>query len=876
VLVKHCWDKRFFLLVVGLFWVNFLLAQTDSTNVNAPKDSLRYTLQDTLTLDACVVSAKADIVTIEGDTLVYNPQAFFVPEDAMLLDLLKKIPGLEIEGSTVMLQGKEISQLFIDGKRFFGGNVMLGLKSLSADMVDKINAYERESDFTRISGIDDGEREPVLDIKIKESKLKGWHNRIAGGYGTQGRYLGNFNANKITKKQQQTIVLSQNNIASMAGINTTSRNQVGTGSAGDRTSREAGWSFGKNTKTLELNGAVHYDGTDRNADSRNRVENINQSSISYTNANAGQKNFGNNASADFTLEWRPTKRDVLYVKPIFKFKGKGSANTTQSSYFTKNPYNYVTDPNDWLGFDIPDDPLKAVRSNSQDNITQNYNNTFNGELTINGSHKFEKKGRSLSFKVKGEYSTTGEEMFNSYLTRYYKIKKNPDSLRHRNMYVNSGNNDFHFMGQIAYSEPLWGKFVLQATLRYNKQIKTSGRDYYSLEKVAPLWRPSSDPGRKAAYASLPENYASGFTPGLSSTGRYEYDAAVMVLNLRYARKKLNILGGVTLRPYWTHLTYEQDGKPAEQNDKGFQVAPNVHFKWNRSKRKQLSFVYNNWASLPTMYELIDVDNGTNPLYVHRGNPDLKPGLVHNMNLSYNLSDYKTQSSLIINGFLRINQGKSTSLATYDPETGVRTSTPVNVDGNWKTNGSIVYNKAFRGGLFSLSNSLSGEYQNNVSYLYTSATKSSDLNIANRTMLKDYFEGRMMLDWLELLMQLRGEYTIEKSLLRPEMNQQPLNCSAGLSSEFHLPWKMRLGADYTFMIQRGYAYEELNRNYHILNATISQPLAQGRLVLKLEGHDMFNQLQNLTRTFGSQSRSVNLYNGVTNYYLLRLIWKFDIK
>jgi len=861
------------LAAFGLVSTVGVSAQTDS----AQKDSTRrYTLQDTLAIEACVVTARADIVTVEGDTLVYNPQAFFVPEDAMLEDLLRKIPGLEIDGGTVMLQGKEISQLYIDGKRFFGGNVMLGLKSLSADMVEKINAYERESDFTRISGIDDGEKEPVLDIKIKESKLKGWHNRLAGGYGTQGRYLGRFNANKITKETQQTIVLSQNNISSLAGLNTTSRNQVGTGSAGNRTSREAGWSFGKNTKKLELNGALHYDGFDRNADSRSRVENINQTSISYTNANAGVHNMANNANGNFTLEWRPTKRDVLYVKPEFKYNGKGNATVNQSSYFTKNPYNYVDDPNDWLGFDIPDDPLKTVRSNSQDNITHNYNNSFQGALVVNGSHKFEKKGRSLSFRVKGDYTTYGEEQFNSYLTRYYKIKKNPDSLRHRNMYVNTGNTTFAFQGQVAYSEPLGGGFMIQTTLRGEKNVKTSDRGYYSLAKVDPSWRPDSTYGRNAVYASLPSGWEKGFDPGLSSVGRYEYTAASLICNLRYVKKKLNILAGVTLRPYWTALKYEQEGVEKEQLDKGFQVAPNIHVKWNRSKRKQLSFVYNNWASLPTMYELIDVDNGTNPQYVHRGNPDLKPGLVHNMNLSYNLSNLKDQSSLIINGFLRINQGKSTSLATYDPVTGVRTSTPVNVDGNWKTNGSIVFNKAFRGGIFSLSNSFSGEYQNNVSYLYSSSTRTSDLNVANRTMLKDYFEGRMMLPWLEMNLQLRGEYTIEKSLLRPEMDQQPLNVSAGLSSEFHLPWKMRVAADYTFMIQRGYSYEELNRNYHILNAYVAQPLLRGRLTLKLEGHDLLDQLQNLTRTFGAQSRSVVMYNGVTSFILLRATWKFETK
>jgi len=867
--MKHNWENTLALAVIGLFWTVNLPAQTDSTQ--------RYTLQDTLSIEACVVSAQHEIVTIDADTLIYNPAAFFIPEDAMLEDLLRKIPGLEIDGGVITLQGKEITQLFIDGKRFFGGNVLLGLKSLSADMVDKINAYERESDFTRISGIDDGEKEPVLDIKIKENKLKGWHNNISGGAGTQGRYLGRLNANKITKKQQQTIVLSQNDIASLAGINTTARNQVGTGSAGNKTAREAGYSFAKDSKGLELSGAVHYDGVDRDADARNKTENILQNGSSYNNYNTRTDQHNHTATANFTLEWRPTKRDVLFVKPNFKWTGKNTANTSKGSYFTKNPYNYVTDPNDWLyQFDIPDDPLKSVRSNSSDNITHNYNNTFVGGAVINGSHKFEKKGRNLSFRIKFESSDYGEELFNSYYTRYYKVKKNPDSLKVRNMYVKSDTKTTTFNGQVAYSEPLGGGFMAQITLRGEKTVKGNYRNNYTLEKMAPLWRPPTTCGLKGVWETMPENYQDGFDPTLSSKGKYIYDAFTSVINLRYVHKKLNVLVGVTLRPYWTRLEYEQAGKPDSRSDKGFQVAPNVHIKWNKKKRQHLTFDYTNWAQLPGMYDLIDVDNGTNPLNVHRGNPDLKPALVHNIKLAYNLSDYKTQNSLIVAGDVKITQGKFTSLASYDSETGVRTNMPVNVDGNWLAKGSVVYNKTFRGSAFSLSNALSGEYQNNVSYLYTSATKTSDLNVANRTMLKDYFEGRMMLSWLELNLRLRGEYTIEKSLLRPELDQQPLNVSAGLVSEFRLPWKMRVGATYTYMIQRGYAYTDLNRDYHILDAHLAQPLIRGKLTLQLEGHDLLNQLNNLTRTFGSQSRSVTLYNGVTSYVLLRATWKFDIK
>ena len=476
---------------------------------------------DAIFLESAVVSAKANVVTVVEDTLVYNPAAFRLPEDAMLDDLLKKIPGLEITGGVITLHGKEISDLYVDGKRFFGGNVKTGLKSLSADMIDKVNAYERESDFTRISGIDDGEKEPVLDIKIKPNKLKGWHNRIGLGYGTEGRYNGRFNANKITKKKQTTVILTQRNLASQAGINTTSRSQIGTGSAGDRTTREAGINYSRTKKTIEFNGSLHYDGNERDAQSRSRVQNINATSHSFTNTNSGIYSMMNKGKGDFTLEWKPNKKNTLYVKPEFIYTGNGTKNKADGSYFTKDPYELVSDPNDWIGFDIPDDPLKSIRSNSTDNLTHNYSDAFQAHITLTFTHRFEKKGRSLTFRTKDSfYGTTGNQ-FNSYLTRYYKYKKNPDSLLVRKLHLNTFDRTWYFLGQLSYNEPLGGGFHVQLTARTERSIKTNIRDLFFLQELDPTWLPPLSLGRREAFASLPENYRDGFDPSFSYEGKYE-------------------------------------------------------------------------------------------------------------------------------------------------------------------------------------------------------------------------------------------------------------------------------------------------------------------------------------------------------------------
>lgn len=821
-------------------------------------------------LASAVVTAQANVVTVAEDTLVYNPAAFHLPEDAMLEDLLRKIPGLSIDGGEVTLHGKPIGQLLINGERFFSGNVKAGLKSLTADMVEKINAYERESDFTRITGVDDGEREPVLDLKIKKGFLDLWKTQTNLGGGSSTRYSGRINANNIGKNRQITVVAGQRNTSGQAGIGTTGRNQLGTGSAGDRMSREAGITFSRKNKVLNLNGNVHYDGNVREATSRNKNEYLSSSSLSWNNTNYLTNSLNHTVKSDMVVEWKPGKNHTIYVKPEFQYVQNGNVSGYHSAYFVKNPYEYVTDPNDWLEQEYDTDALKGARSNTGDNITSNYNHRTSTTVTASWTYRFAKKGRTLSLRTKDSYSTSEEDLFNSYRTRYYRIAKNPDSLQIRALRSLTEGSTTALMAQVAWNEPLGNGFHLQATLRAQREIRTNDKDYYNLAKIDPSWRPVALGPHRNAINSLPAGYEAGYTDNLSAHGRYDYYSGAAVISLRYVRKKFNMTLGGTLRPQRTVLTwYEEDVKKDLEN-RYFQVAPNITIRYNPRKTEQCSFTYSNWASLPSMYQLIPVNSGTNPLYIHTGNPDLKPAQVHNMSLSYNISNIKRQQSLVLNGTFRLTEDQITTVTSYDHETGIRTTQQGNIGGNWRATGSMVFNKTFGESGWSVSNHTGGEYQNNVSYLYDTKKKVDEINVAPRLMVKEQFDLNYRGEWLETGLNARAEYTMERSNLRPEVNGDVLNLAVGASTVVTFPWGMRLSTDFAVMDQRGYYYDELNRQYYIWNASLAQPMLKKKMTLRLEAFDMLGQLSSMTRTFGSQSRAVSFYNGINSYVMLRAI------
>ena len=153
---------------------------------------------DAIMLSEAVVTAEAPQVTVSGDTLGFTPSAYRTPEGAMLEELVRKLPGAEVdESGNVKINGKSISKIMVDGKEFFGGDVQTGLQNLPVDMIEKISAYDRQSDMARVTGIDDGEEETVLDLTVKKGMNKGWFGNIDGGMGTEDRYSSNAIINRF-------------------------------------------------------------------------------------------------------------------------------------------------------------------------------------------------------------------------------------------------------------------------------------------------------------------------------------------------------------------------------------------------------------------------------------------------------------------------------------------------------------------------------------------------------------------------------------------------------------------------------------------------------------------------------------------------------
>lgn len=824
-------------------------------------------------LEASVVTAKADPVTVKEDTVIYNAAAFRVAEDADLDELLKKIPGLEVDPSGgVTLHGRQITQLMVNGKRYFGGDVKTGLKNIPASMVENIKAYDRPSDQARLSGVEDGESEPVLDLTIKKSLMDGWQNNVNVGGGNRRRHYARLNANKITKSDQQTIVASSHNIVGKASINATARNQVGTGGSGDVIFTTAGYTFSREKKNVETAGHFQYSNSDRDVDYRSRSESVQASSSTFGNSNGLRRMTAPVFKGDYNLEWRRDKNFTLIAKAVFQYDQNNNWSLTQGRSFNKDPYAYAPDPNSLIDFDVPDDPFREIRVNATRNTGNSALSRANGSLMVTATIRSAKnRRRSVSFRAYSQLYGNRSDNAGHYLTRYYRIKANPDSVLLRSNYVSQrtalSSNYFY----AAFNTPIAGRWSFQSILRADYLYQKQDKAYYDLASVDKDWTVGSGLGSRAVRASLPEGYESGFYDLFSAGGYFERVVLPLTVNVFRNEKKYNIVLGAVLREQMSWLHY--GGTVIRQNH--FDLSPNIVFRYRFTKSEQLSFLYRSWVAGAPVGSMFPITNGTNPLYISVGNPYLTSPVTHNSTLTYNSSNKKKQNSFTANISYNNTHGAVSTSTVYDEETGVRTSTPQNIDGNWKLNGSLAFTQTFRDKRFSMTNQTGGEFNNNVSYLYNNKLRRDETNVVSRMMIKDRIEGSFRNDWLELLLNGGVDYTEESSLLRPEMSQKPVSWIAGVSSQFSFPWKMRFETDFTTTFQRGYSYDELNINYYIWNAELSQRIMKGKATIRLGWYDILHSQDNLVRTLNASSRSISLYNGVSSYVMLRFFYRFQL-
>lgn len=859
---------KYLLKVSFIGYVTKIIPVQLTANVPAKKMGNIELATDAVMLQEAVVVAEAPQVTVVEDTLMYNSSAYRTPEGAMLEELVKKLPGAEIDDDgNVKINGKDLKKIMVDGKEFFGGDVKTGLKNLPVDMVDKLKTYDKKSDLARVTGIDDGEEETVLDLTVKKGMNQGWFGNADLGAGTKDRYTGRMMLNRFVDKTQFSIIGSANNVNDQ-GFSGGGGGPRWRSNNGLNATKMLGANFATQTNKLELGGSVRYNFQDADISSINSSERFLQNGNSYSNSNNKNRNKGTNLNADFRMEWKPDTLTNIIFRPNFSYGRTNNASRSESGTFNEDPFNLIVNPNDYLNFDnLSDDPLKDIRVNATNSASLSKGKSLSGNATLQVNRKLNNRGRNLTFRGVFGYGDNDNDQYTQSETRYYQLLNHlgGDSILYRNQYITTPTRNYNYTVQVTYSEPIAKATFLQFSYQFQYKYSKSDKTTFDLLDY-PDW---------AIGGALPSGYESHAVDSLSKNAEYRYYNHDASVGLRFIRPKYQLNVGMSFQPQNSTLSYKKGDYMIDTTRTVFNFAPNMDLRFRFSKVSQLRFTYRGRSNQPTMENLLPITDNSNPLNIRMGNPGLKPSFAHTMRLFYNTYNAEKQRGIMTHFSFTATQNSISNSTRYNEETGGLITRPENINGNWNAFGMFGFNTALKNKKYTINTFTNVNYQNNVAFLYNQDTKNNDRNTSTGLTLGERVTGSYRNDWFEFSLNGSINYTAERNKLRPENNQEPYTYSYGASTNITMPWKMTLATNIANQSRRGYRDSSMNRDELIWNAQLAQSLLKGAATVSFEVYDILRQQSNISRSLSADMRSVSEYNGINSYCMVHFIYRLNI-
>ena len=813
---------------------------------------------DAVMLDAATVVAQAPEVTAKADTLIYNTSAYRVPEGSALEELVKKLPGAEVdESGKITINGKEITKIMIDGKEFFADDPNIAMKNLPVNIIDKIQAYDKQSDMARVTGIEDGEEETVLDLTVKPGMNHGFFGNVDGAYGTEDRYSGKLLANYFRDKNQFTVIGSANNVNdnSFPGGGGFRRQENGLTAI-----KMAGANFATENEKFKSEGSVNFNYKDADQISKQSSETfVSTENSSFKNAMDHSRNKTTNLTADAFMEWRPDTMTTLIFRPRIRYGKTDNANSQNSYTFNQDP-GYSTDElfsTDDLSSLVPEDQI--VNKVMRESLKKGDDLTLTGMMIFN--HRLNNEGRNITFRGRYNYTNSSSEQFSLSTTEYF--QQTPEELKETlNRYIDTPTKSSEYNVRLTYSEPIFKGGFLQFS--YNFQYSRSTTDNTTFD-MPDNWTIDGD------------KTGGTFNSDLSKSATYNYYNHQAEITFRWIREKMRFNVGMSFQPQRSTLSYTQGEYQVDTVRNVFNFTPTLDFRYRFSKTSQLRIRYRGRTSQPNMIDLLPITDDTDPLNVTKGNPGLKPTFTNNLRMEYNTFNTETQRGMFSFFNFQNTMNSISNRRTYNEETGGYTTMPENINGNWNIFGIVGGNIALKNKKYTINTFTRANYQNMVSYISNNADLyAADKNTTKRLSLGERLRGTYRNDWWEVSLNGSLDYTHSRNSYQEQNNMDTYQFSYGASTNVRLPWNMTISTDISQNSRRGYTDASMNRDELIWNAQIAQDFLKGNAAtVSVQFYDILKNQSNISRTISAAMRQDTEYNAIYSYCMVHFIYRLNL-
>jgi len=802
-------------------------------------------------LQDVIIKGTARAIKINGDTTEFNARAYVTQPNAKVEDLLKQLPGMQVDkDGKITAQGKTVEKVLVDGEEFFGDDPTLVTKNIRADMVDKVQLYDKKSDQATFTGIDDGVKTTTLNIKLKEDKKNGYFGKIDAGIGNDGYYQGQLLYNKFKGKKK----------FSLYG---TGANTGKTGLSWDDNQK---YGDGSNVQMMD-NGDIYFTGGNNDLSYNGQgIPKANTGGMHYDNKWQSDKQSINTNFKFGTLDIDGTKT----TRTQNNLPGN-VINSVEDQTFHNSTFREKLDGTYQITFDTTsnlkltfDATYKTVKSKTDyvsssthgvdsllNSSTRDLNNNSDQHI-YNASafytKKLKKKGRTFSVLLSESINNNDTKNYLKYDANFYNPTSGGlDSTQHVDQYKTGLNRNHTFNSNITYTEPFTKYFSL--VLNYGVNINNSISDQKSFNK------------------SSTGNY-DVLDPTVSNNFNFDQLANQMGAVFNYNKGKSILNFGTRA----SDVTYKQiDGYTGDVFKRQFlNWNPQATYQYKFSQQQSVRFNYNGNTTQPSISQIQPVKNNNNPLYVTLGNPDLRPSFTNNFGASYNSYKVLSGQYLSFSGNYSYNTNQIVS-STVTDNAGKTTSQSFNLTG--KTPHSFfVYSNFSRKIPGDVSVGLTANINSSVSYSMTNnalntnnnSTYSGGLNISK------YMENKY-----DFYIQFGPRYIIsESSLQKPGINNNSLGYSGYSYINFYLPAKVQFNSDMEFTYTGKSPTFDQDVYHTNLDVTISKAFfKESNLKLSITANDLLNRNIGYNRNNPGSMITETSYNTIRRYFMFSVTWDF---
>lgn len=852
---------------------------------------------EAIMLKAATVTAMAKKVVLKEDTFVYNSAAYRTPEGSTIEELVKRLPGAEVsDDGSIKINGKEVKKILVDGKEFMTGDTKTALKNLPTSIIDKIKAYDEKSDLAKVTGIDDGEEETVLDFGVKRGMNKGLIANMDLSIGTKQRYSERGMAAYFNDRNRLMMFASANNTNDMGFPGGGGPGGWGFNKQGLNASKMLGLNYNyENKDKLKMDASLRWNHSDGDISSTVASENFVSQNSSFSNSRA--KNFSRSNSWDgrFRLEWTPDTMTNIMFRPSFTIKSSDALARSLSAQFNADPYQITNDPlEDAARAELGLEDVSLSKSllqqagalvNLQSSSSISYSESENLRGMLQYNRRLSAMGRNITVRTDASYGKTDANslsLTNAYM--YLVDVANGNETDHYNTYRYNvtPTRNYSYSLQATYSEPLWRATFLQLSYKFTYKYSKTDRSTYNFsdfsDEEANQWASITPEYRGWGnyLGTLRSPLDEYFDSDQSRFSEYKNYIHEMQLMMRFVRPKYNLSFGAMLQPQRSNFIYDYMGQHIETTRNVTNFSPALDFRYRFSKVSNLRVNYRGTTSQPSMTDLLDITDDSNPLNIKKGNPGLKPSFTHNFRLFYNDYIEKHQRALMTFVNFSMTRNSISDMVTYDDKTGGRTTQPENINGNWNARGAFMFNTAIdSAGVWNINTFTTLAYTNAVGYLSLDG-KTSQKNTTKQTQVGERIAMGYRNNWLEVNLNGTLNYNHARNKLQASSNMNTWQFSYGPSITVTMPWGMSLSTDLSQSSRRGYSDKSMNTNELVWNAQLSQGFLRGKpLTVMIQFYDLLHQQSTLSRALTAMARTDTEYNSINSYAMLHVIYRLNI-